>query len=146
MEGAVARVMTDGERETFLADVHIGIVAMEDPGRSPLAVPVWYLYEPGGTVRIMTGRTSRKAELIGRSGQLGLVVQTETPPYKYVSIQGTATVLGTSDEVERRSLARRYLGREGGDAFVDGTAEADNVTIEIIPEVWRTFDYSESEA
>jgi PPOX class probable F420-dependent enzyme len=142
----MARVMTDGERETFLAEVHVGIVAVEDPGRSPLAVPVWYLYEPGGTVRIMTGGTSRKAGLIGRSGQLSLVVQTEAPPYKYVSIQGTATMLGPSDEAERRSLARRYLGRQGGDAFVDATAEAANVTIEIVPEVWHTFDYSESEA
>jgi PPOX class probable F420-dependent enzyme len=140
----MARGMTQIERETFLAQAHIGIVAVEDPGRSPLAVPVWYLYQVGGTVRIMTGPTTRKAELIGRSGQVTLVVQTEEPPYKYVSIQGTASILGTSDHEERRSLARRYLGRDGGDAFIDATAEADNVTIEITPEIWRTFDYSEA--
>jgi PPOX class probable F420-dependent enzyme len=139
----MARGMTDGEREAFLAQVHVGIVAVEDPGRSPLAVPVWYHFQPGGTVRIMTGRTSRKAALVARTGQLSLVVQTEAPPYKYVSIQGTATILGASDGEERRSLARRYLGPEGGDAFMDATADTDNVTIEIVPEVWRTFDYSD---
>jgi hypothetical protein len=61
-----------------------------------------------------------------------------------VSIQGIASVLGPSDEDERRTLARRYLGREGGDAFIEATAGADDVTIELTPEVWRTFDYSES--
>jgi PPOX class probable F420-dependent enzyme len=136
------RNMTKEERETFLAEVHVGIVAVEDSGRSPLAIPVWYHYEAGGSVRIMTGGTSRKAELIGRAGQASLVVQTEAPPYKYVSVQGTATILGTSDHDERRSLARRYLGREGGDAFMEATAEAENVTIEITPDIWRTFDYS----
>jgi PPOX class probable F420-dependent enzyme len=134
--------MTSSEREAFLAEVHVGIVAAEDPGRSPLAIPVWYHYEAGGSVRIMTGRMSRKAELIERAGQASLVVQTENPPYKYVSIQGTATILGASDQDERRNLARRYLGREGGDAFMEATAQADNVTIEITPDIWRTFDYS----
>jgi hypothetical protein len=122
-EGAMAGRMTNEEREAFLAEVHVGIVAVEDPGRSPLAVPVWYLYETGGTVRIMTGPTSRKAQLIERTGRLSLVVQTETPPYKYVSIQGSATILGASDEEDRRTVARRYLGREGGDAFLNATAD-----------------------
>jgi PPOX class probable F420-dependent enzyme len=142
----MARSMTIGERETFLADVHVGIVAMEDPGRGPLAVPVWYSYEPGGTIRIMTGRSSRKAKLIERSGRLSLVVQTEAPPYKYVSIQGTAAIIGAPSGDERRSLARRYLGREGGDAFVEATGADENVTIEIAPAVWHTFDYSESDS
>jgi nitroimidazol reductase NimA-like FMN-containing flavoprotein (pyridoxamine 5'-phosphate oxidase superfamily) len=69
------RTMTDDEREAFLAEVHVGIVATDDPGRSPLAVPVWYRYQPGGAVRIMTGRTSRKAGLIAAAGRLSLVVR-----------------------------------------------------------------------
>ena len=136
--------MTSEEREAYLADIHVGIVALDDPGHSPLAVPVWYAYEPGGPIRIMTGRTSRKAGLIERSGRMSLVVQSEAPPYKYVAVQGAATILGASDDDERRELARRYLGREGGDEFMAATADADDVTIELVPEVWRTADYSTS--
>jgi hypothetical protein len=42
--------MTRGEREAFLADVRVGLVAMSDGQRGPLAVPVWYGYEPGGEI------------------------------------------------------------------------------------------------
>ncbi len=141
----MASGMTREEREAFQAEPHVGVVAIDDGERSPLAVPVWYSYDPGGTIRIMTGRASRKAELIERAGRLSLVVQTPTPPYKYVSVQGAATVLGTSDEAERRELAHRYLGPAGGDAFMEAAADADDVTIEIVPEHWYSADYSKSE-
>ena len=47
--------MTRSEREAFLADVHVGIISIENPGRGPLSVPIWYLYEPGGEIAIVTG-------------------------------------------------------------------------------------------
>ncbi len=31
--------------------------------RAPLIVPIWYSYEPGGELRVVTARTSRKAQL-----------------------------------------------------------------------------------
>ena len=30
------------ERETFLADVHVGMIAIEEPGRGALVAPIWY--------------------------------------------------------------------------------------------------------
>jgi nitroimidazol reductase NimA-like FMN-containing flavoprotein (pyridoxamine 5'-phosphate oxidase superfamily) len=41
-------VMTREERESFLTEVHVGVLAVEHAGRAPLAVPVWYDYRPGG--------------------------------------------------------------------------------------------------
>ena len=38
--------MTRDERETFLADVHVGVLALDEPSHGPLTVPVWYDYEP----------------------------------------------------------------------------------------------------
>ena len=58
--------MTKEEREAFLADVHVGVVAIPEPGRGPLAVPVWYSYEPGGELHMVTARTSRKGQLLAR--------------------------------------------------------------------------------
>ena len=48
--------MTKQERETFLADLHVGIISIPEDGRGPLTVPIWYSYEPGGELR---GRNSR---------------------------------------------------------------------------------------
>lgn len=50
--------MTKEEREAFLADVHVAVISVAEHGRGPLVVPMWYSYEPGGQVRIITGRTS----------------------------------------------------------------------------------------
>jgi nitroimidazol reductase NimA-like FMN-containing flavoprotein (pyridoxamine 5'-phosphate oxidase superfamily) len=72
--------MTRKEREAFLADVHVGIIAIREEGRGPLTVPVWYSYDPGGELRLITGRTSRKGQLLERARRFSLCAQTETPP------------------------------------------------------------------
>ena len=46
--------MTPTEREAFLEGVHIGILAIDEPGRGPLAMPIWYLVRDGA-VHITTG-------------------------------------------------------------------------------------------
>ena len=56
--------MTREEREAFLAEVHVGVVSIADPERGPLTVPIWYAYEPGGELRIVTDRDSRKGWLL----------------------------------------------------------------------------------
>ena len=57
-------IMTKQEREAFLADVHVGVIRISDEARGPLAVPIWYAYDLGGDMRIMTGRESRKGRLL----------------------------------------------------------------------------------
>ena len=59
--------MTVAEREAFLAGLHVGIVSVDDPGRGPLSIPVWYAYEPGATVSIITGGQSVKAQRLRRA-------------------------------------------------------------------------------
>ncbi len=51
-------VMTKQEREAFLADVHVGIISISDEGRAPFRGAIWYAYDPGGDLRIMTGKTA----------------------------------------------------------------------------------------
>jgi hypothetical protein len=71
----VSLAMTKQERETFLADLHVGIISIPEEGRGPLTVPIWYLYEPGGELRVVTARTSRKAQLLQHAGRFSLCVQ-----------------------------------------------------------------------
>jgi nitroimidazol reductase NimA-like FMN-containing flavoprotein (pyridoxamine 5'-phosphate oxidase superfamily) len=143
-ERFMSLAMTRDERESFLADLHIGVVAIDDPDpdRAPLVAPVWISYEPGGNVRFVTARVSVKTDLIERIGRLTILVQTESPPYKYVAVEGSAAVVGQADETERRALAHRYLGEEIGDAYMVVTADADDVVVEVVPEIWRTTDFS----
>jgi hypothetical protein len=141
--------MTKQEREAFLAGVHIGIISISEEGRGPLTVPIWYAYDPGGEVRIVTGRTSRKGNLLAHAGRFSLCVQTETPPYKYASVEGPIVSTQAAD-VERdiRPLARRYLGLEMGDRYIEQTRNlpehADQVLIRMRPERWLTADYEKA--
>jgi len=136
--------MTTAEREAFLADVHVGILSVDDPGRAPLAVPVWYAYAPGATVDVVTGGHSVKARLLRAAGRFSLCAQTETPPYRYVSVEGPVTAVADAVEPdERRALAHRYLGAELGELYLAATEAdaADSVVFRMAPERWRTTDY-----
>jgi nitroimidazol reductase NimA-like FMN-containing flavoprotein (pyridoxamine 5'-phosphate oxidase superfamily) len=136
--------MTKEEREAFLADVHVGIISVAEDGHGPLTVPVWYSYEPGGEVRIITARASRKGKLLERAGRFSLCAQTETPPYKYVSVEGPIVAIEAAGlERDRRPLARRYLGAELGDSYIESTRDvAGNVLFRMRPERWLTVDYA----
>jgi nitroimidazol reductase NimA-like FMN-containing flavoprotein (pyridoxamine 5'-phosphate oxidase superfamily) len=138
--------MTRAESEAFLADVHVGVLSIPEPGRGPLSAPIWYAYKPGGDVSVLTGRDSRKGKLLALGVRVGFVVQTEVPPYRYVSVEGpVVSVAPSPGDAEERELAHRYLGREAGDAYLASTAprrEAEpNILVRIRPERWLSVDY-----
>jgi nitroimidazol reductase NimA-like FMN-containing flavoprotein (pyridoxamine 5'-phosphate oxidase superfamily) len=137
--------MSQDEREAFLADVHVGIISVDDPGHGPLSVPVWYTYEPGGTVDVLTGGQSRKARHMRAAGRFTLCVQTESVPYCYVSVEGPITLIrDTVSPEERRRLAYRYLGPELGDMYLAASPEdlSDSAVFRMSPERWLTADFA----
>ena len=73
--------MTQAEKQAFLADVHVGVLALNDGNCGPLMVPMWYEYEPGGELRSLTSPQSRKGRLIQDGTRVSLVAQTEDTPY-----------------------------------------------------------------
>jgi nitroimidazol reductase NimA-like FMN-containing flavoprotein (pyridoxamine 5'-phosphate oxidase superfamily) len=138
--------MTKDEREAFLADVHVGVLGISEPGRGPLTVPIWYAYEPGGQLWVITDRDSRKGRLLAGAGRLSLCAQTEAPPYRYVSVEGPIVAIEPADrERHARPMARRYLGAELGDRYVEATSgereAAGSVVVRVRPERWLTVDY-----
>ena len=143
----MSMAMTKAEREAFLADLHVGVISVEEPGRGPLAVPIWYDYKPGGELLIITDRGSRKGKLLDAAGRFSLCAQTETVPYKYVMVEGPIVSVESTDlESLGRAMAHRYLGKELGDQYVEATrAEAergDTVCYRMRPERWLTVDYA----
>ena len=134
--------MSRTDREEFLAGVHVGVLSVaSDDGAGPLAVPIWYTYQPGGTVDVSTGRSTRKARAIAAAGRFSLCAQDERPPYKYVTVEGPA-VMEDATDAERLELARRYLGPEGGDAFIAANPGGGQVMIKMTPQHWLTRSYS----
>jgi PPOX class probable F420-dependent enzyme len=137
--------MTRTEREHFLAETRVGMLSVEEPGRGPLTVPVWYHYEPGGVVRVVTGAESLKGRLLRAAGRMSLCVQTETAPYQYVSVEGPIAFAQPDDARDVRAMAIRYLGEQMGELYLQMTAEerasSPSVLVELRPERWRSVDY-----
>ena len=138
--------MTTAEREEFLADLHVGVLGITAHTRGPIVVPVWYSYEPGGEVRFVTFERAKKVEFLRSEKRLTLCVQTESSPYKYVSVEGPIVGMDLAD-VERdvRPIAHRYLGQVEGDAYIQETSGEDELLVRMKPERWSTADYSKEE-
>lgn len=136
--------MTTAERESFLAETHIGVLSVAGAdGRAPMAVPIWYGYRPGGEITFATSPGSVKMALIREAGQIGFTVQQEAMPYKYVSVEGPVVGYEPTDADEYRQWSIRYLGPEAGERFFDAIKDfvRTMVTVRVRPERWRTYDF-----
>ena len=103
----------------FLSEVHIAILAIHREKRAPHSTPIWYQYEPNDTIWFMADPKTQKGKLMEIGTPVSLVMQTETAPYRYVSIAGQISDVAKGDmEQELRPISRRYLGVKGGDEYV----------------------------
>ena len=112
--------LTKSEREAFLAEPHVAALSVEaEPERAPLAVPIWYQYEPGGRPWLLTGTESRKLNLIRAAGRFTLKVDQVSPRLMYVSVSGDAVdmVAGTRDDL--REMASRYLPQQAVEPYIE---------------------------
>ncbi|WP_116995685.1 pyridoxamine 5'-phosphate oxidase family protein [Desertimonas flava] len=136
--------MSREERETFLADLHVGVIAVERADGPPLAAPVWYRYSPGGVVEILTERTSIKGRLLDAAGRASICAQRESLPYAYVTVEGPVEIAEATLE-DRTDMAVRYLGDAGGRQYVEQSPVVDDVVVRITPERWFSVDYGKLE-
>lgn len=134
--------MSESERQKYLAATHVGVIAVERPDRAPLAVPIWYGYEPGGDVLVWTEAGSAKEKLIRTAGRFSITVQDEQPPYRYVTAEGDVTAIAPARDSEVRAIAIRYLGETEGNTFTDENFTDTSVVIRMRPKRWLSTDYS----
>ncbi|WP_433328097.1 pyridoxamine 5'-phosphate oxidase family protein [Spirillospora sp. CA-294931] len=129
-------------RQKYLSEAHVGILSVAREEQGPLSLPIWYSYEPGEEIRLITRGDSPKAEIIRRAGRVTLCVQSPEPPYRYVTAEGPIRIQDTVTSAEREALAARYLGPEFGAMFVQATAEATPIMIAVYmrPESWLSQD------
>ncbi len=137
----MAKLSSD-EREKFLSDVHVGVIAVERPDRAPLSVPIWYGNEPGGDVLLWTESESLKHRLIRDAGRFAITAQDEAPPYRYVTAEGDVTDISPATDADVRHIAIRYLGDQEGNQFTDANLTPTSIVIRMRPQRWLSFDYS----
>lgn len=145
--------MTDTERDTFLAEPHLGILSIARQDKGPLVAPIWYRYVPGRPIEMCMGASSAKAHRLRAEGRATLaVVDASGGRYRYVTIEGPVQLfpLGDRTRAEILAMSTRYLGEQGGRRYTDNfmsKLEADDlhdghgteeVLVQLTPERWRT--------
>ena len=133
--------MTETEKQEYLADLHVGVLSLNDNSNGPLTAPIWYDYEPGGELWFITGPNSLKGKLLEVGVRLSLVAQSEEPPYKYVSVEGPVVSIRESTEDDLLAMAVRYLGETGGKQYTENSNVSGGVLVRIKPERWLAVDY-----
>ncbi len=100
------------EVDRFLRGRHVGVLTTINPDGTPLQTPIWYLCRDG-LIYVRTSSRSGKARNIRRDSRVSLCVQDERPPYRGVSVTGTAAVNEDEPALSAR-MSDHYLGRIAG--------------------------------
>jgi uncharacterized protein len=143
--------MNERDRQTFLAGPHIAVLSVASGSdRPPLAVPIWYSYQPGGNITFFTGtqgRKARKTALIEQAGVLTFTVQRAEFPYKYVTVEGTVIRADRPPSAEGMlAIVGRYLPAEAAQGFVAAELARPSGTLVLFnvrPDRWLAFDFGE---
>lgn len=128
--------------QTVLAQPHVAVIAVDEAGRPPLAVPIWYAYEPGGDAWIITERDSLKAKAIRAAGACTLVVDEVQPRTRYVSVACDLVDERPATPDDGRAMAERYLPPEAVEGYLEfaGANIGAEVVLTLRPIRWRSAD------
>lgn len=133
--------MNSDERDNFLNEVRVGVLAIERDDKGPLCAPIWYRYSTDVGFEIAMAYDSAKSLLLRRHGAATVCVQDEQLPYRYVTAEGEAVVeLMTGEERDEvlRDIAIRYLGDELGNQYADAFPGHDEAKVTIKPRRWNS--------
>lgn len=131
------------EREAFLAEPHVAALSVfAGTERGPLTVPIWYQYTPGGEAWVLTGKTSRKAELIRAAGAFSLMVDRLQPSIRYVSVDGPVVREEPGTREQLREMTARYLAPDKVDGYLEFAESQleENVVFYLEPKHWLSAD------
>ncbi|HLA18160.1 MAG TPA: pyridoxamine 5'-phosphate oxidase family protein, partial [Dehalococcoidia bacterium] len=92
------------QREEFLKQSNVAVLATVGPGDRAHAAPIWYLYEDGVFI-MATGRGSQKRRNVEAHSEVTLVIDRRSLPYYAVMVQGTAEIGPPLSDEARLRLA-----------------------------------------
>ena len=133
--------MSVAERDAFLGQAHIGVLATLDAAGAPLAIPIWYEWD-GERARMFTAGRSPKTARLRRDGRVCLTVAEPVGmPEAWVAIAGIATIEeGTGFALAQRLAPRYYPADQAERTLADwGRVAQDWATIIIEPRRIRSL-------
>lgn len=135
--------LSKAEREQLLSEPHVAVIAIERTGRAPIAVPIWYDVAPDGTVWIMTGTESLKAQLLRSAGRCTLTVDTVTPRTQFVAVECELVEERERTDTDLTEMGTRYLG-ESAPGYIAWAKDAlaDEQVFVLRPVDWRSGDFT----
>ena len=136
----MGRELQLSDLEDFLALPRVAVLATYRRDGTVLLSPVWHTWRDGG-FDVLTEVRDIKVRHLRRNPQASIVVYDDEPPYRGVEIRTTATIAETATRDALRDVAVRYLGREGGEAYADGSPEC--VRIRLEPGNVRAWDFAD---
>jgi len=132
----------DERREFLLTGTRTAKVATVRRDGQPHVTPIWFVMD-GDELVFTTGRSSVKGRALLRDGRICLCVDDERPPYAFVMIDGTVTLLDDLEQV--RSWATRIGARYMGEERAEEYGARNGVPGELVVRVRPTHVVTEAE-
>lgn len=131
----MANQMTDDEWHAFVSHgTRTGKLATTRKDGRPHVAPVWFIVD-GGDLVFMTGAGTLKGKALLRTGQAAMCIDDETPPFGFVTVEGTTTITDDVDAMLPVSIAigERYMGAELGEQYGRRNAAQGELLVRLTP-------------
>jgi PPOX class probable F420-dependent enzyme len=124
----------------LLAGANLARLAYVTPDGRPKVVPIWFAFRDGGFVMV-TGPKADKVRAIEANPAVALTIDSSTPPYHVLLVDGDAKVETTEGMAsEYPEIVRRYLGR-AADAYLANMRVKTQRRIRVRVRSWRVLDF-----
>jgi len=118
----------------------VAVLATYRRDGSVLLSPVWHQWRDGG-FDVVTGSGGIKTRHLRRNPRASIVVFEHEPPYRGIEVSGEAQLRSESVQETALLVSTRYLGAEGGAAYVEQMS--DDVVVRLEPGRLRAWDFSD---
>ena len=100
----------------------------------PLVAPVWVALD-GDDLLFTTGETTAKGRALRRDDRVAMCFDDERPPFSFVLIHGTATIVDDRDELRRWAtvIAGRYMGEDRANDYGVRNAVPGELLVRVTP-------------
>ena len=121
-------------REFLLQGTKTGKLATVKEDGRPHVVPIWFDLD-GENIVFTTGESSVKSKNMKRDPRVSLSVDDQTPPYSFVTIEGTVSFSKDPEELLywATRIGGRYMGEDKADAFGKRNAVEGELLVQITP-------------
>ncbi|HEV8574501.1 MAG TPA: TIGR03618 family F420-dependent PPOX class oxidoreductase [Dehalococcoidia bacterium] len=120
------------ERDAFLQESHVAVLATVDRRGRAHAAPIWYLYDDGVFI-MSTGRGSQKHRNIEGNPEVTLVIDQRTLPYYALMARGAVEIGPPLSSEDRLRIVRRYLNEEQTTRYMERMSGQDSISLRLKP-------------